>query len=122
MKNYIFRGGLLLLLLLVYISCSKDLDDEQSILGTWIETAPDPDRTTLHFAQNNRLTRIDGDGNAEEYIYRIEGKILFLSLASGQEGSTELVFEQINRDRIKVENLYPSIPEAEPTFIIFERY
>lgn len=98
------------------------MDDEQTILGTWIESAPEPDRTTLHFAQNNRLTRIDGEGNSEEYIYRIEDNILFLSLASGQEGSTELIFEQINQNRIKVENLYPSFPEAERTFIIFERY
>lgn len=122
MKNYIFKGCLFLFVALTTISCSKDLDDERSILGTWIETSPVPKRTTLHFGEKNRLTRIDGDGNAEEYIYRIEDNTLFLSLASGQEGSSELFFEQINENRIKIENLYVSIPEAEPTFIIFERY
>ena len=122
MKNTIFKTGLFLVMILATISCSKDLDDERSILGTWIETSPVPQRTTLHFADNNRLTRIDGDGNSEEYIYRIEKNTLFLSLASGQEGATELFFEQINENRIKIENLYPSIPEAEPTFIIFDRY
>ena len=122
MKNYIFRSGLILLLSVVSIACSKDLDDERSILGTWVESSPVPERTTLHFGENSRLTRIDGDGNSEEYIYRIENNTLFLSLASGQEGSSELFFEQINENRIKVENLYVSIPEAEPTFIIFDRY
>ncbi|WP_029038254.1 hypothetical protein [Salinimicrobium xinjiangense] len=71
---------------------------------------------------DNRLTRIDGDGNAEFYIYRIEDKTLHLRLASGLEGSSELFFEQINTNKLKVENLYASIPEAEPVFIIFERY
>lgn len=122
MKNYIFRSGLVLLLCIISIACSKDIDDERSILGTWIESSPVPERTTLHFGENNRLTRIDGDGNSEEYIYRIEDNTLFLSLASGEEGSSELFFEQINENRIKVENLYVSIPEAEPTFIIFDRY
>ena len=113
---------MILLLCVFSIACSKDRDDERSILGTWIESSPVPDRTILHFSENNRLTRIDGDGNAEEYIYRIDDNTLFLRLASGQEGSSELFFEQINENRIKVENLYASIPEAEPTFIIFERY
>lgn len=122
MKNSIFRNGLILLLFFVTISCSKDQDDEQSILGTWIESSPVPDRTTLHFAEHNLLTRVDAEGNAEEYIYRIEDGILYLSLASGQEGYTELMFDQINENRFKLQNLYPSIPEAEPVFIIFDRY
>lgn len=111
-----------MLLCVVSVACSKDIDDERSILGTWIESSPVPDRTTLHFGENNHLTRIDGDGNSEKYIYLIEDNTLFLSLASGQEGSSELFFEQINENRIKVENLYVSVPEAETTFIIFERY
>ena len=122
MKNYIFKGCMFIMLVVAMVSCTNDRDDEPSILGTWIESAPMPDRTILVFTLNNRLTRIDGDGNAEEYNYRIEDNILYLSLASGQEGSSELIFEQINQNRIKVENLYGSIPEAERTFIIFERY
>lgn len=122
MKNKIFNSGFILLLFLLTASCTKDLDDKRSILGTWIESAPVPDRTTLHFAEHNQLTRVDAEGNAEEYIYRLEDNILYLSLASGQEGYTELIFDQINEDRFKVQNLYPSIPEAEPEFIIFDRY
>jgi len=71
---------------------------------------------------NNRLLRIDGEGNEEVYNYRIEGNTLYLSLASGLEGSSELLLEQINDNKLKIGNWYPSIPEAEPVFIIFERY
>ncbi len=116
------KSGCLFILFISLFSCSVDRDDEASILGTWIETAPVPDRTTLVFGINDRLTRIDGDGNAEIYFYRIEDKKLFLKLASGLEGSSELFFEQINTNKLKVGNLYGSIPEAEPVFIIFERY
>ncbi|NJW52302.1 hypothetical protein [Salinimicrobium oceani] len=52
----------------------------------------------------------------------MENKTLYLSLASEFEGSSELFFEQINTNKLKVEDLYASIPEANLVFIIFERY
>lgn len=110
------------MLCLALFSCSVDRDDEASILGTWIETAPVADRTTLVFTADNRLTRIDGDGNSEIYIYRIEDKTLYLSLASGTAGTSEIFIELINTNKLKTGNFYFSIPEAEPVFIIFERY
>lgn len=109
------------LLIMHSFSCNVDGDDEASVLGTWIETAPVPDRTTLVFNNQNQVTRIDGDGNAEKYTYRIEDRALFLTIP-GMSGTSEIFFEQINANKIKTGNLYPSIPEAEPVFIIFERY
>ena len=120
MKKLIFRSCLLMLFILS-LACTKDRDDESSLLGAWIETAPIADRTELYFAPGNRLTRVDIDGNVEQYKYRIEGNTLFLSLAGDVEVSSELVFEQISQNRIKIENLYASIPEMERTFMIFER-
>ena len=111
-----------MMLCLALLSCSVDRDDEASILGTWVETAPVAERTTLVFGADNRLTRIDGDGNAEIYIYRIEDKTLHLRLASGTEGTSEIFIEQINTNKLKTGNFYPFIPEADPVFIIFERY
>lgn len=122
MKQWIIKSGFFLVLFLTMVSCSVDRDDEASVFGTWIETSPVPGRTTLVFDTNSRLTRIDGEGNAEIYNYRIDSKTLYLSPASGAEGSSELFFEQINVNKIKVENLYGSIPEAERIFIILERY
>lgn len=121
MIRSLLKFGCAIVMFLSLISCSVDRDDEASISGTWIETSPVAERTTLVFGTNSRLTRIDGDGNAEIYIYRIEDRTLYLSLASGAEGTSEIFFEQINTNKIKTGNLYPSIPEMEPTFIIFER-
>lgn len=120
-KKSVFRGSLFLVLLLLIVSCSKDHDDESSILGTWIETAPVAGRTLLHFRAGNKLTRVDGEGDSQEYNYRIEEKAIFLSIPDGTEGTTELFFEEINANTLKIENLYPSIPETDRTFIIFER-
>ncbi|MDX1762461.1 MAG: hypothetical protein R3218_09930 [Christiangramia sp.] len=121
MNNKFLRTGCLWMLFLTLFSCSVDRDDEASILGTWIETAPVADRTTLIFGVDNRLTRIDGEGNSEIYTYRIKDKTLYISLASGLEGSSEIFLEQINTNKLKTGNFYPSIPEAEPVFLIFER-
>ena len=120
MKKLISRSCLLLLVIFS-LSCTKDRDDESSLLGAWIETAPIAYRTELYFTAGNRLTRIDADGHAEHYNYRVEGNTLFLSLAGNLEGRSELFFEQISENRIKIENLYASIPEMETTFMIFER-
>jgi hypothetical protein len=115
-----FLGNIFLLLFLC-VSCTVDRDDENVLLGSWIETAPEADRTELYFAPGNRLTLVDGDGLVEEYIYTIDENTLALRSINGSKGTTELFFEQINLRKIKVENLYPGIPEAAPTFMIFEK-
>lgn len=120
MKKGILRNGLFMLLVMTIISCTVDRDDEPSILGTWIETAPVPDRTTLVFESQSRVIRIDGEDNAERFNYRIEGRAIILTLPDGG-GTSEIFFEQINTNKIKTGDFYPSIPEAEPVFIIFER-
>lgn len=103
------------------ISCGGDDVVEDRLVGEWVEVEPVNDRTTLIFSLENRLSRIDGEGNRENYIYRVEGDAIFLSLAEGQEGSSELYFEKIDRRRFRIENLYPSIPENEAVYMVFER-
>ncbi|WP_156879252.1 hypothetical protein [Salinimicrobium xinjiangense] len=46
MKISIFKTGCFLLCILQIVACTVDRDDEADIFGTWIETAPVPDRTT----------------------------------------------------------------------------
>ena len=121
MKQGILERGLFLLFCLLCVACAVDIDDEETLLGVWIETAPVPERTMLIFAPNDRFTRIDGEGEKEVYIYRIEDETLFLSLASELEGSSEIFLEQIGENKLKVGNLYPSFPEMELTYMIFER-
>ena len=114
---------LILLIMITMSSCSKDVDDELSLLGNWIEESPVAERTQLYFHSGNRLTQTDSDGLTEVYTYRFEGQSIFL-WPKGQgedEGSSELFFRQIDSNTFQIENLYVSIPENEPTFMIFKR-
>lgn len=118
------RPALLLLFIVTGISsCSKDVDDELSLLGNWIEESPVPDRTQLYFQSGNRLTRTDSEGLTEVYTYRIEEDSIFIwpEGQSEEDGSSELFFKQIDTNTFQIENLYVSIPEMEPTFMIFKR-
>ena len=108
-------------MILMVTSCTKDQDDEISLLGNWIETSPVAGRTELFFAPGNRLTRIDADGTSEEFRYRIVDNTLILTLYDDEESRSELFFSQINENKIKIESFYPKIPENPTTFIIFER-
>lgn len=98
-----------------------DEDIEESLAGQWLEVAPVSDRTVLIFSSGNNLTRIDEDGNSEDYTYRIEDDSIFLSTSEGQEGSTELYFNKTEPGRFIIGNLYVSIPEGEPVNMTFER-
>ena len=113
--------GILLLLMSLNQGCTKDIDDESSILGSWVETAPMESRTGLYFAQDNKLFISKGDSGTEEFNYRIEGNTLFLSLSDAPESKNEFFIDLIEQDKLKVENLYVSIPEEEPSYIIFRR-
>lgn len=121
MKKTIFLKALLVLILLVAASCGGDDVPEESLAGEWIEVEPVEGRTILMFSSQNRVSRIDGEGNRENYVYRIEGDSIFLSLAEGQEGSSELYFNKADVGWFRIGNLYPSIPENEEIFMVFER-
>ena len=101
-------------------SCTKDMDDEISLLGSWIETSPVEGRTELFFGSGNRLIRKAG-GATEEYRYKIVDNRLILTLPEDEESRSELIFNQINENTLKIESFYPKIPESPSTFIIFER-
>jgi hypothetical protein len=98
----------------------SDEDIEDSLIGKWYEVHPEIDRTILEFSSGNRLTRTDGDGNFQEYSYRIDGNSIFLSI-EGQEGSSELYFNKTEPGRFMIENLYVSTPERDPVYMIFEK-
>lgn len=118
MKKGIF--GILLLLFLCMTGCTKDVDDESSLLGSWTEEAPVEGRTALYFAQNNEL-HLTKSGTTEVFNYSIEGNTLYLSKNGLPGESGEFFIELIGQNRLKVENLYVSIPEEQPTYIIFRR-
>lgn len=111
----------LLILISTVVSCTKDIDDELSLLGNWHETDPVPGRTELLFSTGNKLTIVDGDGSTEQYTYKILEETIILKLANDLEGQSELRFSQIDQNTLKIESFYPKIPEAPLQFIIFER-
>lgn len=111
----------LFLLISTVTSCTKDMDDEISLLGNWYETDPVPGRTELLFSTGNKLTIIDGDGETKQYDYRILEETIILTPANDPETRVELRFSQIDQHTIKMESFYPKMPEAPLQFIIFER-
>ncbi len=121
MKKALIFKGLLVMILVTLTSCETDDLVEKNLRGEWIEVSPVTERTTLIFSSENKMSRIDGEGNREEYTYRIDGDSIFLSLTEGQEGSTELYFNKLDPARFKIGNLYPSIPESEEVIMTFER-
>jgi hypothetical protein len=118
-KNLILKT-IVVLVLFCLISCDKDDSIEKTLPGEWIEVEPVSNRTTLIFSSENRLTRIDGEGNEENYIYEIKDDAILLSLASGEVGSSELFFQKLDPGRFRIGNLYISIPEEE-AIMTFER-
>jgi hypothetical protein len=121
MKVFNIRSLILILSVFFLMSCTKDQDDRASILGAWIETAPVEGRTEMYFSPGNQLTIFDNDESAEEFMYKLREKSIQLELRGDAEGRSELYFEMINNNKFKIGNLHPSIPEAEPIFLIFER-
>ncbi len=120
MKNAIFKANIYLLLPLLLLSCTKDRDDENSLLGAWIETAPVENRTELYFSEGNRLHRVTREGNEDVYTYSLKDRAIIIR-STVVDSESEIFFEQMDSNTIKIGNLYPSIPELEPTFMIFER-
>lgn len=107
--------------LVILTSCETDDLAEKNLRGEWIELSPVANRTTLIFSSENKVTRIDSEGNQENYFYRIEGGSIFLSTSEGQEGGTALYFDKVDPMRFRIGNLYPSIPEDEEVIMTFEK-
>lgn len=100
MKKGVF--GALLLLMFLNLGCTKDRDDESSVYGSWIETAPVEGRTTLYFGTNDNLYLKKGDAATEEFSYKIEGNTLYLEMSEGSGGKGDFFIDLIEQNRLKV--------------------
>ena len=121
-KNFYVSGIFFLgVFLCLFSGCSKDLDDEVSLLGEWVEESPLEGRTELYFYSGNRVT-MTTEGVVGDYTYRIvEESIILIPDGDAEAGGTEFYFRQINENTFQIGNLHPSVPEGEPTFMIFVR-
>lgn len=123
MKNWFKYVLFLGLSFMFFTACTKDLDDEPSYMGNWIEESPVENRTELVFLTPSVVVIANAENSVNEFRYDIEGDSIFLTLADDYpDGNTQaFFFKQVDENSLQIENLYPSIPEEEPTFIIFER-
>ncbi|WP_424493045.1 hypothetical protein [Salinimicrobium sp. GXAS 041] len=106
------------LIALTAAGCSVDVDDEMLLYGSWLEESPDENRTEFYFYKDDQVF-IDRSGEKQDRTYFIEGDSIYLKRENGSTSS--LYFRQINEDAFQIGNLYPEIPENQPTFMIFRR-
>ncbi|MDB5196739.1 MAG: hypothetical protein JWP88_1110 [Flaviaesturariibacter sp.] len=117
MKTLLFP----LLLLLSAVSCRKS--DCFSPRGIYTETAPIAGRTQLNFVSGSVVVKSErGSTIKDGYNYVIaNGKITLLPIENNSWGSAELEFEEKGDNELRIENLYPSIPEAPRSYMSFKK-
>lgn len=113
---------LIMVLGLLQTGCDREELVQRSLPGEWGEVFPEADRTILIFSDQNTMTRVDAMGNSEEYTYELDKDSIHLKSISDTQGTTTLYFNKIEPGRFKIGNLYPSIPEAEPIHMLFEKF
>ena len=105
-----------------FTGCYPDRDDELSLLGAWIEESPVEERTEIFFHSPNNLTITREEGVSDNYEFSIvENSIILTPEGEDETGLSELFFRQLDDNSFQIENLYPSIPEDDPTYMIFRR-
>lgn len=110
------------LLVLPIVSCKKDTN-KISVSGVYIESSPVAGRSQLNFIKNNLVIKSEtGSSFRDSFMYEIlVGKIKLTPLWSNQNFGQQFDFEKIDQNTIKIENLYPSIPEAPKSHMIFKK-
>jgi hypothetical protein len=102
-QAFAFFGAIILCL----TACKKE-NDSSSIIGLYNEQAPVAGRSQLHFVNDTLLVRMEaGSPSRDSFRYSIStGKILMTPLWTIQYPGTELEFERIDNNTIKIENQY----------------
>ncbi|MGI0105126.1 hypothetical protein [Salinimicrobium sp. WS361] len=120
MKKTVVLKTLLVLNIFLGFSCDKNDAIEGTLPGTWIEVQPVYERTTLLFSSENKMVKIDGEGNEENFSYEIKGDSIHL-IKTGQEDVRRFFFKKLDPARFQIGNFYTTNPEVEGAFMIFER-
>ena len=87
----------ILFLFALWAGCSRDMDDEPSLLGNWIEESPVAERTELYFHSGNRLSIKKSESITDNFSYRIDGDrmVIWMEGESETDGSSTLYFRQL---------------------------
>ena len=104
------------------LSCKKD-SSADFLNGLYIEESPVAGRSQLHFISDKLVIKSEAGSNSKDtFTYSIAtSKILLTPTWTNQYGSQEFDFERIDNVSFRIENLYPSIPEAQKSYMIFKK-
>lgn len=110
-----------ILLCSLFIACKKD--SSSPIYGLYIENSPVNGRSQLNFIHRNLVIKTEtGSSFADTFKYSItQTKIVLTPNWASQDPPQEFDFEKIDDNTIKIQNLYPSIPEAPKSYMTYKK-
>jgi hypothetical protein len=119
MKKLIVIGVIICAL----FSCEKDNDGNNNLNGIYTENSPVVGRSQLKFSAESLVTKSEtGSSFQDTFKYLISnGKISLKHTWTNEYPEQKFEFEIIDENTIKIENLYPSIPESPKTYMIFKK-
>lgn len=105
------------------ISCNKENDNISNLTGTFTETLPVNKRTQIEFLTENRLiiNKSPQTSNGDEFTFIVTDETIILTPTWDNSSSVELELQIISNSKLKIENLYPGIPENPKTYMTFEK-
>ncbi|MDR0763068.1 MAG: hypothetical protein LBF01_01040 [Bacteroidales bacterium] len=121
MKKIILQTAAILLILAgMMIACGKE--ETQSLdLGMYVETYPTQGRTRINLIDGEKLVIIKDEGmQQDEFKYEIDGNTIKL-IDIIYQVNIVLYFHRVSNTEFKIENLYPNIPEAPASYMIFKK-
>lgn len=118
MRQILFILGLGLFL----ISCKKD-QNSPSVRGVYKESSPVSGRSNLNFISGKLVVKSEsGISYKDTFNYSIStGKILLTPTWTKEYPGQQFEFKEIDENTIKIESLYPSIPEAPKNYMTFKK-
>lgn len=110
------------LVVLLLASCEKERN-QVSVSGLYTENAPVAGRSQLNFINKSLVVRSEtGSSFRDTFSYSISaGKIRLTPTWTNQEPGQDFDFEKIDDNTIKIQNLYPSFPEAPKSYMTFKK-
>ena len=119
MRPFILIFGVLVLTI---TSCKKE-GDSGSIRGLYTESRPESGRSQLNFISKHLVVQTErGSSYADTFRYAFSsGKIELTPIWTDQASTYSFEFERIDANTFKIENLYPSIPEAPRSYMFYSK-
>jgi hypothetical protein len=113
---------LALLPILLFATCKKD-NSPVVVHGLYTENSPVSGRSQLKFINGSLVIKSEtGSAFADTFKYTIKQKSILLTPAwTTLYPAQEFDFEKIDENSIKIENLYPGIPENPKSHMLYKK-